>query len=46
MIVRSWRAKPRKKSDHDSILILLLHKDKAGRGGQIELIHVGMPDYD
>ena len=37
-------AKPWKKSDPDSILILLFHK--ADRGGQIELIHVGMPDYD
>jgi len=44
MIVQSWRAKPWKKNDPDLILILLLHK--AGRGGQIELIHVGMPDYD
>ena len=44
MIIQSWRAKPWKKSDPDSILILLLHK--AGRDGQIELIHVGMPDYD
>lgn len=44
MIVQSWRAKPWKKSDPDSILILLFHK--VGRGGQIELIHVGMPDYD
>lgn len=44
MIVQSWRAKPWKKSDLDSTLILLFHK--AGRGGQIELIHVGMPDYD
>jgi hypothetical protein len=44
MIVQSWRAKPWKKSDPDSILILFLHK--ADRGGQIELIHVGMPDYD
>ncbi|MCI0428190.1 MAG: SRPBCC domain-containing protein [Nitrospiraceae bacterium] len=44
MIVQSWRAKPWRKSDPDSILILLFHK--VGRGGQIELIHVGMPDYD
>ena len=42
MIVQSWRAKPWKKSDPDPILILLLHK--TGRGGQIELSHVGMPD--
>lgn len=44
MIVQAWRAKSWKKSDPDSILILLFHK--AGRGGQIELIHVGMPQYD
>jgi activator of HSP90 ATPase len=44
MIVQSWRAKSWKKNDPDSILILLFHG--AGRSGQIELIHVGMPDYD
>lgn len=44
MIVQSWRAKPWKKSDPDSILILLFHK--TGRGGQIELIHTGMPNSD
>jgi activator of HSP90 ATPase len=44
MIVQSWRAKSWKKKDPDSILILLFRK--AGRGGQIELIHAGMPQYD
>ncbi len=44
MIVQSWRAKPWKKSDPDSILILLLHK--TGRGGQIELIQAGILNFD
>lgn len=44
MIVQSWRAKAWKKRDPDSILMLLFRK--AGRGGKIELIHVGMPHYD
>lgn len=44
MIVQSWRAKSWKKEDPDSILILLF--SKAGRGGQIELTHVGIPQYD
>jgi activator of HSP90 ATPase len=44
MIVQAWRATSWKKSDPDSILLLFFRK--AGRGGQIELIHAGMPDYD
>jgi hypothetical protein len=44
LIVQSWRAKSWKKKDPDSILVLLF--SKTSRGGQIELIHVGMPSYD
>lgn len=44
LIVQSWRAKSWKKKNPDSILVLLF--SKTSRGGQIELIHVGMPSYD
>lgn len=43
MVVQSWRANSWKKSDADSILILLF--SKAGRGGQIELIHANVPGH-
>lgn len=43
MIVQLWRANSWKKSDADSILILLL--SKAGRGGQIELIQANVPGH-
>ncbi len=44
LIMQSWRAKSWKKKEPDSILILMF--TKAGRGGQIELIHTGIPKYD
>ena len=44
LIVQSWRALSWKKKNPDSIQVLLF--SKASRGGQIELIHVGMPSYD
>lgn len=43
MVVQSWRANSWKKSDADSILILLF--SKAGRDGQIELIHANVPGH-
>ena len=43
LIVQSWSAKSLMKN-LDSILVLPF--SKATRGGQIELIHVGMPSYD
>lgn len=44
VIVQSWRAKTWKKRDADSILILQFRPAKGG--GQIDLVHLGMPDYD
>ena len=44
LIVQSWRAKPWKKRDPDSILILLF--SKAPGGGRIDLAHVNVPAYD
>ena len=43
MIIQSWRADTWKTSDADSILILLF--SQAGRGGQIELIHLNVPAH-
>ena len=44
LIVQSWRAKPWKTTDPDSILILQFSKAKPG--GQIRLTHVNVPDHD
>src|SRR5271167_3984065 len=44
MIVQSWRAKPWKKSDPDSILILTFSKTPSG--GRVDLVHVNVPDHD
>lgn len=44
LIVQTWRAKPWKKSDPDSILILLF--SKSPDGGRIDLLHVNVPAYD
>lgn len=44
LIVQSWRAKPWKKRDPDSILILQFRRAKGG--GQIDLAHVNVPAYD
>lgn len=44
LIVQSWRAKPWKKSDPDSTLILQFRRAKGG--GQIDLAHINVPAYD
>lgn len=41
--MQSWRAETWKKSDPDSLLILLFSKVRGG--GQIELIYVNVPDH-
>ncbi len=43
LIVQSWRAETWKKSDPDSLLILLF--SKMGGGSQIELIHMDVPGH-
>lgn len=44
LIVQTWRAKPWKTTDPDSILVLQFSKAKIG--GQIRLTHVNVPDHD
>ena len=44
LIVQTWRARPWKPRDPDSILILRFRKARGG--GTIDLVHAGMPDYD
>lgn len=44
MIVQAWRAKHWKPADPDSILILTF--SKAPGGGQIDLVHANVPEYD
>jgi len=44
LIVQSWRARPWKKSDPDSILILQFRY--ATGGGQIDFAHINVPVYD
>lgn len=44
VIVQSWRSKGWKAGDSDSVLILTFHK--AGAGGRIDLVHVGVPKHD
>jgi activator of HSP90 ATPase len=44
MIVQAWRSTGWKASDPDSILILGFSKAKGG--GRIDLVHVGVPQYD
>jgi activator of HSP90 ATPase len=44
VIVQTWRASQWRKADPDSVLILVF--SKAGRGGRIELLHLGIPAYD
>ena len=43
-IVQTWRAKTWKKKDPDSILIWNLKKVRGGT--RLEMIHIGIPDYD
>ncbi|HWN30584.1 MAG TPA: SRPBCC domain-containing protein [Burkholderiales bacterium] len=44
LVVQLWRSCTWKKTDPDSILILMF--SKAGRGARIDLIHVNVPDHD
>ena len=44
MIVQSWRSKSWKKSDPDSVLILIFSKSAAG--GRVNLVHVNVPEHD
>jgi activator of HSP90 ATPase len=45
MIVQTWRSSEWKKTDPDSILVVTFEKS-AGGGAQVELAHVGVPEYD
>ena len=45
MIVQAWRASHWKKHDPDSILIVTFEKSPGG-GTQVDLVHVGVPQYD
>ena len=45
MIVQTWRAAHWKKKDPDSILVVNFTKS-AGGGAQVDLAHVGVPEYD
>jgi activator of HSP90 ATPase len=42
MLVQRWRAKDWKKSDLDSVLVLMFSKTKSG--GQIHLVHSNVPE--
>ena len=44
LILQSWRSRRWKKTDPDSILILMF--SKAGRGARIDLVHVNVPNHD
>ena len=44
MIVQAWRSSGWKRSEPDSILVLEF--TKVGRGSQVDLVHVGVPDHD
>ena len=45
MIVQSWRSAEWKKTDPDSVLVVSFERSAAG-GGQVHLVHVGVPEYD
>ncbi len=45
MIVQTWRSSEWKKADPDSILVVSFEKSASG-GAQVELAHVGVPEYD
>jgi activator of HSP90 ATPase len=45
MIVQTWRSAEWKKADPDSILVVSFEKSASG-GAQVELVHVGVPEYD
>ena len=44
LVIQSWRSRRWKKTDPDSILILMF--SKAGRGARIDLVHVNVPNHD
>ena len=44
LVLQSWRSRRWKKSDPDSILILMF--SKAGRGARIDLVHMNVPNHD
>jgi len=44
MIVQTWRSSEWKKSDPDSILVVSF--EKVPGGAKVDLVHVGVPDYD
>jgi activator of HSP90 ATPase len=44
MIVQTWRSSEWKKSDPDSILVVTF--EKAEGGAKVDLVHVGVPEYD
>ena len=45
MVVQTWRSSEWKKADPDSILVASFEKSANG-GAQVELVHVGVPEYD
>jgi activator of HSP90 ATPase len=45
MIVQTWRSSEWKKADPDSILVVSFAKSATGGAG-VELVHVGVPEYD
>lgn len=45
MIVQTWRSSEWKKADPDSILVVSFEKSASG-GAQVDLVHVGVPEYD
>ncbi len=45
MIVQTWRSSAWKKADPDSILVVTFEKS-AGGGAKVDLVHVGVPEYD
>jgi activator of HSP90 ATPase len=44
MIVQAWRANHWKQSDPDSILVLRF--SKVAGGGQVDIVHANVPEYD
>ncbi len=44
LVIQSWRSHGWKKTDPDSILILMF--SKAGRGARVDLVHVNVPNHD
>jgi len=44
LVVQSWRSRRWKKTDADSVVILMF--SKTGRGARIDLVHVNVPEHD